>query len=82
MSGIKKKLYALAKVLLTKQHWLLCLRRPSIFPQEQPQATRSQVHDALRVALEQGNRVDHCVSHEYFSSQTEKAGKEAVVGHF
>ena len=35
--------------------------------------------DVLRVALEQGNRGDHCVPHEYFSSQMEKEGKEAEL---
>ena len=33
----------------------------------------------LHVSLEQGNRGNHCVPHECFSSQMEKGGKEAVV---
>ena len=57
----------------------LCLRRPSLSLQEQPQLTRCRVPGVLRVALEQGNHGDHCVPHEYFVSQMEKEGKEAVV---
>jgi hypothetical protein len=37
------------------------------------------VPGVLRVALEQGNHGGHCVPHEYFFSQMEKEGKEAVV---
>jgi len=60
---------------------LPCLRRPSLsLPQEQLQLTRCQVPGVLRRdALEQGNRGDHCVPHEYFFLQMEKEGKEAVV---
>lgn len=68
------------KVLSTRQHLPLCLRRPSLSPlQEQPQPTRSCVSCALRVALERGNRGDRCVPHEYFFSQMEKEGKETKV---
>ena len=70
-------MYALEKVLSTKQHLPQCLRCPSL--QKQPQLTRCWMPDVLRVALEQGNRGDHCVLHEYFFSQMEKEGKEAVV---
>lgn len=63
-----------------RQHLLLCLRRPSLSPlQEHPQLTRCWVPDELCVALEQGNRDGHCALHEYFFSQMEKEGKEAVV---
>ena len=61
----------------TRQHLPLCLRRPSLsLLQDQLQLTRCGV---LRVSLEQGNRGDHCVPHEYFFSQMEKEGKEAVM---
>ena len=59
---------------------LPCLRRPSLsLLQEQPQLPRCQVPGVLRRdASEQGNRGDHGVPHEYFFSQMEKEGKEAV----
>ena len=53
----------------------LCLRHPPL----SLQLTRSWVAGVLRVALEQGNPGNHCVPHEYFFSQMEKEGKEAVV---
>jgi hypothetical protein len=59
---------------------LPCLRRPSLsLLQLQLIQTRCQVPGVLRDALEQGNRGDHCVPHEYFFSQMEKEGIEAVV---
>ena len=64
----------------TRQHLPRCLRCPSLsLLQEQPQLTRCRVPGVLRVALEQGNHGGHCVPHEYFFSQLEKEGKEAVV---
>lgn len=58
----------------------LCLRRPSLsLLQDQPHLTRCWLHGVLHAPLEQGNRGDHCVPHEYFFSQMEKEGKEAVV---
>jgi hypothetical protein len=59
------------------QHLSLCLRHPSLSLLQEP--TRSCLPGVLRVALEQGNRGDHCVPHEYFFSQKEKEGKETKV---
>ena len=60
-------------MLLTKQRLPPCLRRPSLFPQEQLQLALSGV------SLWQGSHGDHCVLHEFFSSQKEKEGRVAVV---